>query len=60
MNREHVETSHARIFENNKKWVESMKASDPKYFEKLSSGQVPDYLYRALSGSVAKLLLTGD
>ena len=42
--REHLEASHERIFENNKKWVESMTENDVDYFQKLSSGQLPDYL----------------
>ena len=44
MTRQFVETSHERIFDNNRKWVDAMKASDPEYFVKLSSGQIPDYL----------------
>ena len=49
MNRKFIETSHDRIFDNNRKWVAAMQASDPKYFEKLSSGQIPDYLYGSYS-----------
>jgi len=41
----HLKQSHQRIFDNNKKWVESMKAEDPEFFEKLSTGQKPEYLY---------------
>jgi len=41
----HLKQSHQRIFDNNKKWVESMKAEDPEFFEKLSIGQKPEYLY---------------
>jgi carbonic anhydrase len=33
------------VFENNKKWVQSKLDSDQHFFEKLSSGQNPDFLY---------------
>ncbi|PHN05811.1 carbonic anhydrase [Flavilitoribacter nigricans] len=33
------------VFENNKKWVESKLNSDKEFFEKLSAGQTPDFLY---------------
>lgn len=33
------------IFENNKKWVADKLSVDPSYFEKLSKGQHPEYLY---------------
>ncbi len=39
------------IFENNRKWVERCTASDPNYFEKLSMGQNPEYLYIGCSDS---------
>ncbi|KAE8445767.1 hypothetical protein EG329_012825 [Mollisiaceae sp. DMI_Dod_QoI] len=42
---------HDRIFDNNKKWVASKVAEDPSFFEKLSSGQHPDYLYLGCSDS---------
>jgi len=45
MSSKHVKDSHERIFENNRKWVASMKAEDPKFFENLASGQTPEYLY---------------
>jgi carbonic anhydrase len=41
----HLGTSHERIFDNNRKWVESMKADDPDFFVKLGSGQNPEYLF---------------
>lgn len=41
----HLEASHERIFENNRKWVDLMKAEDPEFFVKLSAGQSPEYLY---------------
>lgn len=37
--------SYDQIFENNKQWVEKMKGTDADFFEKLASGQQPDYLY---------------
>lgn len=42
---------HADIFESNKKWVEEKLAEDPHYFEKLSRGQTPEYLYIGCSDS---------
>jgi carbonic anhydrase len=41
----HLETSHQRIFDNNRKWVETMKAEDPDFFVKLGLGQNPEYLF---------------
>ncbi|GAB4143010.1 MAG: carbonate dehydratase [Bacteroidia bacterium] len=40
-----------KIFENNRKWVAAKKAEDPQYFEKLSKGQHPEYLYIGCSDS---------
>ena len=37
--------SYNEVFENNKKWVESKKGSKADFFDKLASGQQPDYLY---------------
>jgi carbonic anhydrase len=45
MSSKHLETSHQRIFDNNRKWVETMKAEDPDFFVKLGSGQKPEYLF---------------
>jgi carbonic anhydrase len=45
MTSKHLQDSHQRIFDNNRKWVASMKAQDPEFFEKLGSGQSPEYLY---------------
>jgi carbonic anhydrase len=44
MSSKHLETSHQRIFDNNRRWVETMKAEDPDFFVKLGSGQNPEYL----------------
>lgn len=40
-----------KIFENNKQWISEKLALDPKYFEKLSQGQHPEYLYIGCSDS---------
>ena len=34
-----------RIFANNKKWVAEKLDTDPSYFDKLSQGQHPEFLY---------------
>ncbi|KAJ6184956.1 hypothetical protein N7519_006257 [Penicillium mononematosum] len=39
------------IFQNNKKWVSSKKQTDASFFDKLSAGQSPDYLYIGCSDS---------
>jgi carbonic anhydrase len=44
MTSNHLEASHERIFESNRKWVASMKAEDPDFFVRLSAGQSPEYL----------------
>lgn len=43
--------SYKKIFENNKKWVAEKKATDEEFFEKLSKGQHPEYLYIGCSDS---------
>lgn len=40
-----------KIFNNNRKWVESKLAVEPDYFKKLAAGQKPDYLYIGCSDS---------
>ena len=40
-----------KIFENNKQWISEKLALDSKYFEKLSQGQHPEYLYIGCSDS---------
>ena len=40
-----------KIFENNEKWVAEKLAVDPTYFEKLSQGQSPEFLYIGCSDS---------
>ena len=39
------------IFENNKKWVEEKLGEDADFFNKLSEGQTPEYLYIGCSDS---------
>ena len=43
--RQYLDQDHDKIFEANKKWVESKKTADPAYFDKLAAGQAPDYLF---------------
>jgi len=40
-----------RIFANNKKWVADKLEKDPSYFDKLSEGQKPEFLYIGCSDS---------
>nr|WP_315203018.1 carbonic anhydrase [uncultured Flavobacterium sp.] len=40
-----------QIFENNKKWVVKQLEIDEHYFEKLSKGQAPEFLYIGCSDS---------
>jgi carbonic anhydrase len=40
-----------KIFQNNKKWIRERLSSDPKYFQKLSGGQSPHFLYIGCSDS---------
>lgn len=40
-----------QVFENNKKWVQSKLDHDQNFFEKLSGGQTPDFLYIGCSDS---------
>lgn len=44
-------TSYEQLFENNKKWIASMKARDVDFFEKLAKDQTPEYLYIGCSDS---------
>lgn len=34
-----------QVFENNRKWVEKSKKTDPEYFKKMALGQSPEFLY---------------
>ena len=40
-----------KIFKNNKRWISKKLSDDSKYFEKLSSGQNPHFLYIGCSDS---------
>lgn len=41
----------SKIFENNEKWVAEKLSVDPQYFENLSKGQSPEFLYIGCSDS---------
>lgn len=43
--RKYLQQSHDRIFENNRVWAEEQKKKHPEFFEKLSAGQAPEYLW---------------
>ncbi len=43
--------SYDKIFENNKRWLEEKKRTDAEFFEKLSKGQTPKYLFIGCSDS---------
>ncbi|KAJ5023687.1 carbonic anhydrase [Bipolaris maydis] len=49
--RKYLQQSHDRIFENNKKWADEMKKKNPAFFEKMSAGQAPEYLWIGCSDS---------
>lgn len=40
-----------KIFEHNKEWIADKLAKNPEYFEKLSQGQSPEFLYIGCSDS---------
>ena len=46
-----MEKSYARLIENNKKWVAEQLQLDPSFFENLSKGQAPEYLWIGCSDS---------
>jgi len=43
--------SYKQIFENNKRWIAEKKAGDKEFFERLTEGQNPDFLYIGCSDS---------
>ncbi|KAE9367082.1 carbonic anhydrase family protein [Stipitochalara longipes BDJ] len=47
----YLQENQSKIFANNKAWVASKLEVDPSFFEKLASGQHPDYLYIGCSDS---------
>ncbi len=46
-----MEKSYARLIENNKTWVAEQLPLDPNFFENLSKGQTPEYLWIGCSDS---------
>ena len=40
-----------RLFQNNREWAESVKISDPEFFQKLAAQQSPEYLWIGCSDS---------
>ena len=40
-----------QLFENNRRWADSVRASDPSYFEKLAGQQTPKFLWIGCSDS---------
>ncbi|MBN8696151.1 MAG: carbonate dehydratase [Bacteroidetes bacterium] len=46
-----MEKSYNRLFENNKKWVNTKLTESPDYFKQLSKGQTPEYLWIGCSDS---------
>lgn len=36
---------YARVFDNNRKWVEARRREDPTFFQKLAADQHPEFLY---------------
>lgn len=46
-----MKKSYDRIFENNKKWLESKLATDGDFFKTLAASQTPEYLYIGCSDS---------
>lgn len=43
--------SYQQVFENNRRWVESMREKDADFFENLAKEQNPDFLYIGCSDS---------
>lgn len=46
-----IKESYQKLFANNKKWVENKLLVDPEYFQKLTRGQKPEYLFIGCSDS---------
>ena len=47
----YLQESQERLFANNREWAADKTAKDPQYFDKLASGQHPDYLWIGCSDS---------
>ena len=43
--------NYKKIFENNKNWVDRINKKDKEFFNKITEGQNPDYLYIGCSDS---------
>jgi len=54
--RKYLQQSHDRIFENNRKWAAEQKVKNPEFFEKLTAGQAPDYLWIGESSRFLQIL----
>ncbi len=49
-----------KLFHNNQKWVEAIKAEDPAFFQKLAQQQTPEYLWIGCADSrVPSTQITG-
>ena len=46
-----MQKSYTRLLDNNKKWVAEQLSIDPAYFDRLSKGQAPEYLWIGCSDS---------
>jgi carbonic anhydrase len=46
-----VDKSYEKLLEGNRKWSEEKKLTDPEFFENLTKGQSPDYLWIGCSDS---------
>jgi carbonic anhydrase len=49
--KESMRKSYQRLFDNNEKWITDRTKEDPTYFDKLSGGQSPQYLFIGCSDS---------
>lgn len=47
----YLRQTHDAVFERNRAWAADKKAKDPEFFDKLSAGQSPDYLWIGCSDS---------
>ena len=47
----YLQQSHDRVFENNRAWAAQQRQADACFFEKLSAGQEPEYLWIGCSDS---------
>ncbi|KAF7561792.1 hypothetical protein G7046_g2327 [Stylonectria norvegica] len=47
----YLKQSHDRLFDNNRAWAEDQKKKHPEFFEHLSKGQNPEYLWIGCSDS---------